>query len=81
MSGEGHVDRDQFEDEFLAFKRFVEERAGVPLDSLRSHPYVEQEEGYKYRVYEEARRVRGRIGEVFGDISGAKMRSTGSRGR
>ncbi|MCP4115803.1 MAG: hypothetical protein GY737_10425 [Desulfobacteraceae bacterium] len=44
-----------FERQFHAFRMFVEEKAGVPFVSFGSHPYTEEQEGYKYEIHKAAR--------------------------
>lgn len=44
-----------FEQQFEAFKKFVEDQSGVHLVSFASNPYTEEQEGYKYDIYRSAR--------------------------
>lgn len=49
------IDPYLFERQFEAFRLFVEEQAGVPFVSFASHPYTEEQEGYKYHIHRAAR--------------------------
>jgi predicted restriction endonuclease len=49
------IDPYLFEIQFAAFRKFVEEKSGVVLASFASHPYIEKEEGEKYKIHLEAR--------------------------
>jgi hypothetical protein len=50
-----HIDPYLFERQFAAFRAFVEEQAHVPFVSFASHPYTEEQEGYKYQIHRAAR--------------------------
>lgn len=50
-----HVDPYLFEKQFDAFRRFIEQRDGVPFVSFSSSPYLDGEEGYKYAVHASGR--------------------------
>jgi predicted restriction endonuclease len=49
------IDPYLFELQFAAFKKFVEEKTGVVFTSFASHPYLEEQEGYKYEIHRAAR--------------------------
>jgi len=49
------IDPYLFERQFEAFQTFVEEQADVPFKSFASHPYTEEQEGYKYEIHRSAR--------------------------
>lgn len=49
------IDPYLFEKQFEAFKIFVEEQSNIPFVSFSSNPYTDQQEGYKYEIYREAR--------------------------
>jgi len=49
------IDPYLFERQFEAFKVFVEEQSNVPFISFASHPYTDEQEGYKYEIYRTAR--------------------------
>lgn len=49
------IDPYLFERQFEAFRVFVEEKSRVPFVSFASHPYTEEQEGYKYDIYRAAR--------------------------
>jgi predicted restriction endonuclease len=49
------IDPYLFELQFTAFKKFVEEKNGVVFTSFASHPYTEEQEGYKYEIHRSAR--------------------------
>lgn len=49
------IDPYLFERQLAAFKKFVEEKADVSFVSFASHPYTEQQEGYKYEIHRSAR--------------------------
>lgn len=49
------IDPYLFERQFAAFSKFVEEKTGVVFVSFASHPYTEQQEGYKYEIHRTAR--------------------------
>ena len=49
------VDPYLFEKQFEAFRVFVEEQSKADFISFASHPYVDKQEGYKYKIYREAR--------------------------
>lgn len=53
------IDRSRFQQQFNAFKRFVEDQSGVAFVSLASHPYTFKQEGYKYNIYQVGRAVLG----------------------
>lgn len=44
-----------FQLHFRAFRKFVETQSNVPFRSFPSHPYTEEQEGYKYEVYRNGR--------------------------
>ena len=50
-----NIDPYLFEKQYEAFKNFVEERSNVPFISFASHPYTDEQEGYKYQIYRTAR--------------------------
>ncbi len=49
------IDPYLFERQFSAFKEFVEEQNDIGFVSFASHPYTEQQEGYKYDIHRAAR--------------------------
>ncbi|SLJ83687.1 HNH endonuclease [Psychrobacter sp. DAB_AL43B] len=49
------IDPYLFEKQYEAFTKFVEEKSGVPFVSFASHPYTDEQEGYKYQIYRAAR--------------------------
>lgn len=49
------IDPYLFERQFYAFIKFVEEQTNVSFKSFASHPYTEENEGYKYEIYRLAR--------------------------
>lgn len=49
------IDPYLFEKQFEAFKVFVEEQSNIPFVSFSSNPYTDEQEGYKYEIYREAR--------------------------
>lgn len=49
------IDPYLFELQFKAFKSFVEAQYAVPFCSFASHPYTEEQEGYKDKVHSAAR--------------------------
>lgn len=49
------IDPYLFAKQFEAFKSFVEEQSSIPFVSFASHPYTDEQEGYKYEIYREAR--------------------------
>lgn len=51
------LDEFHFEKQYRLFKRFVETTSGLPLASLSSNPYTEEQEGYKYEVHRNARKA------------------------
>lgn len=51
------IDPYLFEQQFVAFRAFVEEESGVGFASFSANPYTEQEEGYKYKIYAVARKA------------------------
>ncbi len=51
------IDPYLFERQFEAFRVFVEEKSGVPFASFVSHPYTEEQEGYKYEIHRAARKA------------------------
>jgi predicted restriction endonuclease len=44
-----------FEKQFEAFQQFVKEQSNVPFVSFASHPYIDEQEGYKYEICRTAR--------------------------
>lgn len=50
-----HIDPYLFERQFAAFRAFVEEQSHVPFVSFASHPYTDEQEGYKYQIHRAAR--------------------------
>lgn len=46
------IDLSCFQRQFEAFKTFVEQKSGKAFVSFASHPYLQQEEGYKLDVYQ-----------------------------
>lgn len=50
-----HIDPYLFERQFAAFCTFVEEQSHIPFVSFASHPYTEEQEGYKYHIHRAAR--------------------------
>ena len=44
-----------FEKQYDAFIKFVEEKSNIAFVSFASHPYTDQQEGYKYQIYRVAR--------------------------
>lgn len=51
------IDPHLFDRQFAAFRMFVEEQSRVPFASFASHPYTEEQEGYKYNIYRDARKA------------------------
>ena len=49
-----HTDTYLFECHFAAFRSFVEEQSLMPFVTFASHPYSEEHEGYKYKIYRTA---------------------------
>ena len=49
------IDPYLFEKQFEAFQRFVEEQSNISFVSFSSHPYTDEQEGYKYEIYRTAR--------------------------
>lgn len=49
------VDLFLFEQQFQRFRKYVIKNSGLPLVSFSSNPYTEKEEGYKYKLYRDAR--------------------------
>lgn len=49
------IDPYLFERQFTAFSKFVEEKTAVVFTSFASHPYTEEQEGYKYEIHRTAR--------------------------
>lgn len=49
------IDPYLFEKQFEAFKKFVEDKSKVSFVSFASNPYTDDQEGYKYKIYREAR--------------------------
>lgn len=49
------IDPYLFEKQYDAFIRFVGEKSNIPFVSFASHPYTDQQEGYKYQIYRVAR--------------------------
>jgi hypothetical protein len=43
-----------FEKQFEAFRVFVEATSGMAFASFASNPYTTREEGYKYKLWDEA---------------------------
>ena len=50
------IDPYLFEKQLEAFRSFVEEKSSVPFVSFKSHPYIDEQEGYKYDIYRTARK-------------------------
>ncbi len=50
-----NIDPYLFEKHFDAFQDFVEGESKVPFVSFASHPYTDEQEGYKYKIYRTAR--------------------------
>lgn len=57
MNTELLIDPYLFEQQLEAFKKFVEEKSGIKFSSFAAHPYIEEQEGYKYDLYVEARKI------------------------
>lgn len=51
------IDPFLFEMHFDVFVRFVEYKGNEILVSFSSHPYIKEEEGYKYEIYEKAHKT------------------------
>lgn len=49
------IDPYLFEKQFEAFQKYVEEQSNIPFVSFSSHPYTDEQEGYKYDIYRTAR--------------------------
>lgn len=49
------IDPYLFEKQFEAFVNFVERKSIVHFVSFASHPYTDEQEGYKYQIYRTAR--------------------------
>ena len=49
------IDPYLFDRQFEAFQEFVEEQSNVAFVSFASHPYTDEQEGYKYEIYRMAR--------------------------
>lgn len=49
------IDPYLFERQLEAFMVFVEEQSDIPFVSFASHPYTEDQEGYKYEIHRAAR--------------------------
>lgn len=49
------IDPYVFEKQFIAFTSFVERNSKIPFVSFASHPYTDEQEGYKYQIYRTAR--------------------------
>jgi len=49
------IDPYLFEKQFEAFHKYVEEQSDVPFVSFASHPFTDEQEGYKYDIYRTAR--------------------------
>lgn len=49
------IDPYLFERQFSAFTTFVEAQNGIKFVSFASHPYTEEQEGYKYEIHRTAR--------------------------
>jgi predicted restriction endonuclease len=49
------IDPYLFEKQFEAFIKFIEDQSSVPFVSFASNPYTDEQEGYKYEIYREAR--------------------------
>ncbi len=49
------IDPILFDLHFEAFRAFVEDHSGVKFISFSANPYTEKQEGYKYKIYSEAR--------------------------
>lgn len=45
-----HIDSYLFQQQFEAFRTFVEKQSGVAFVSFASNPYTEEQEGYKYVI-------------------------------
>jgi predicted restriction endonuclease len=56
-----------------SFCSFVESESGVPFHSFASNPYTEKEEGYKYKLYEEARKALGFAAWRQDDVGSGKI--------
>lgn len=50
-----NIDLYLFEKQYEAFTKFVEGKSSVPFVSFASHPYTDEQEGYKYQIYRTAR--------------------------
>ena len=50
-----YIDPYLFQQQFEAFKRFVEEQSGLTFVSFASNPYTEEQEGYKYEIHHAGR--------------------------
>ena len=54
-----HIDPHVFDDQFKDFCAFIQEKSPQvqldEMDSFRSHPFIREQEGYKYDVHAEAR--------------------------
>jgi len=51
------IDKISLANQFADFKRFVERKSKVPFQSFGDNPYVQDQEGYKAKLYDEARGV------------------------
>ena len=49
------IDSYIFEKQYQAFIKFLEKKSSVPFISFASHPYTDEQEGYKYQIYRTAR--------------------------
>ena len=49
------IDPYLFEKQFEAFQRFIEEQSSISFVSFSSHPFTDEQEGYKYEIYRTAR--------------------------
>lgn len=62
-----------FDCQFQAFKSFAKEKSGMEFISFASNPYVENQENYKYRIYEDARKNLGFQFWASSDIGSGKI--------
>ena len=54
-----HIDPYLFERQLEAFRVFVEKKSGIPFVSFAGNPYIQKQEGYKYKIYDDGRDALG----------------------
>jgi len=56
-TGKRRIDPYLFESHLRMFRAFVKKQSGIPFKSFSSHPYTDEQESYKYKIYSAARKA------------------------